>query len=366
MSVHRRVVLAAVLLVLPVTVAAQRTPQDVETLANEGSAALEEKRFGDALEAFAAAVKLAPRDPGLSFGVGLASYMLGQNDQAEAWFERSLKLDPGYVGSSLMLGELQYRQGRIKEAISTYEAALNRSPNTRQLEERLAQWRNETQLQDRFYESRGAHFSVLFEGPADEALARSIVERLEAAYWRVGMALTAYPPKAITVVLYTTEQFRDVTRMPEWTVAAYDGRIHVPVRGALQQVDRLDRVLAHEFVHAVVAMLGGRNVPTWLNEGLARTFEPGGMESADQVLARASVRPPLRDLHDGFLKMSGAEASVAYALSARAVQRMIDLRGAPAVVQLLQDLARGGEFAAAFQQRISMRYEDFQLMVARQ
>jgi tetratricopeptide (TPR) repeat protein len=366
MSLHRRAVLAAVILVLPVTVVAQRTPQDVETLANEGSAALEEKRFGDALEAFAAAVKLAPRDPGLSFGVGLASYMLGQNDQAEAWFERSLKLDPGYVGSSLMLGELQYRQGRIKEAISTYEAALKRSPNTRQLEERLAQWRKETQLQDRFYESRGAHFSVLFEGPADEALARSIVERLEAAYWRVGMALTAYPPKAITVVLYTTEQFRDVTRMPEWTVAAYDGRIHVPVRGALQQVDRLDRVLAHEFVHAVVAMLGGRNVPTWLNEGLARTFEPGGMESADQVLARASVRPPLRDLHDGFLTMSGAEASVAYALSARAVQRMIDLRGAPAVVQLLQDLARGGEFAAAFQQRISMRYEDFQLMVARQ
>jgi hypothetical protein len=45
---------------------------------------------------------------------------------------------------------------------------------------------------------------------------------------------------------------------------------------------------------------------------------------------------------------------------------MIELRGAPAVVQLLQDLARGGEFAAAFQQRISMRYEDFQLMVARQ
>ena len=114
---------------------------------------------------------------------------------------------------------------------------MKRSPNTRQLEERLAQWRKETQLQDRFYESRGAHFSVLFEGPADEALARSIVERLEAAYWRVGMALTAHPPKAITVVLYTTEH-RDVTRMPEWTVAAYDGRIHVPVRGALQQVDR--------------------------------------------------------------------------------------------------------------------------------
>ena len=362
----RSLALAALIVVLPITLSAQRSPADVDTLVKEGSAALEEKRFGDALEAFTAAAKLAPRDAGVAFGVGIAAFMLGQNRDAEAWFERSLKLDPDYVGSSLWLGELQYREGRIKEAIATYEAALKGSPDVRQLQDRLADWRKETQLQDRFYESRGAHFSVLFEGPADDALARNVVERLESAYWRIGSALAAYPPKAITVVLYTTEQFRDVTRVPQWTAAVYDGRIHVPVRGALQQMDRLDRVLAHEFVHAVVAMLGGRNVPTWVNEGLASVFEPGGVEIADQILGRTSARPPLQELHDGFLGLSATEAAVAYAFSARAVQRMIDLRGAPAVVQLLQDLGRGRDFPSAFQQRIAMRYEDFQIMVARQ
>jgi hypothetical protein len=45
---------------------------------------------------------------------------------------------------------------------------------------------------------------------------------------------------------------------------------------------------------------------------------------------------------------------------------MLDLRGAPAVVALLQDLAHGAEFAPAFQQRIFMRYEDFETLVARQ
>jgi tetratricopeptide (TPR) repeat protein len=356
---------AALIVVLPIALSAQRPARDVEALANEGAAALEEKRFGDALEAFAAAAKLAPRDAGLAFGVGIAAFMLGQNGDAEAWFERSLKLDPGFVGSSMWLGELQYREGRIKEAIATYEAALKRSPGAKQLEDRLDQWRKETQLQDRFYESRGAHFSVLFEGPADEALARRIVERLESQYWRVGGALTAYPAKPISVVLYTTEQFRDITRLPEWTAAAFDGRIRVPVRGALDEVDRLDRVLAHEFVHAVVAMLGGRNVPVWLNEGLASVFEPGGVETAERILARASARPSLQTLHDSFFGLSGADAAVAYSLSTVAVQRMIDLRGAPAVVQLLQDLSRGAAFPAAFQQRLAMRYEDFQVMVSR-
>jgi hypothetical protein len=335
-------------------------------LAKEAVTALDERRFGDALEAFTQAAKLLPRDASLSLGAGVAAYRLGKNDDAETWFEQALKLEPAYTSASEWLGELQYREGRVKEAISTYEAAVKRAPHDAEaLARRLADWQKEAQLEGRFYESRGAHFSVLFEGPADEALARRIVERLEAEYWRVGAALNAYPPKPITVVLYTTEQFRDITRLPEWTAAAYDGRIHVPIRGALARPEELDRVLSHEFVHAVVAMLGGRNVPVWLNEGLAVVFEPGGKEDGERTLTRIATRPPLLKLHGSFASLSSADARVAYAFSAHAVQRMLDVRGPYAIIALLQDLARGAEFASAFQQRVAMRYEDFQAMVAR-
>lgn len=367
MGLSRLVVLASlVLLTSPPALLAQRAARDPETLVQQGTAALDERRFADALEAFTEAAKLVPREPSVCFAAGVSAFMLGQNDEAETWFERALKLEPQFAEASLWLGELQYREGRVKEAIATYEAALHRSPNVQQLEDRLADWRKETQLQDRFYESRGAHFTVLFEGPADEALARRVVERLEAAYWRIGTALTTYPPRPIIVILYTTEQFRDITRLPAWTAASYDGRIRVPIRGALEQIDELDRVLAHEFVHAVVAMLGGRTVPVWVNEGLATVFEPGGADAAEEVLTRTSARPPLQQLHGSFFALSAADAHVAYALSARAVHRMIELRGASAVVALLQDLARGAQFASAFHQRISMRYDDFQFMVARQ
>jgi len=358
--------LILMLAVSPCDAAAQFPVRDPTALSNEGSAALEERRFGDALEAFTAAAKMLPRDASPSFGAGVAAYMLGQNDEAQTWFERALKLDPRFLPTSVWLGELQYRQGRVNDAIATYEAALKHSPGAQELEQRLVDWRKETQLQNRFYESRGAHFAVLFEGPADESLARRVVERLEAAYWRVGAALTAYPPQPITVVLYTSEQFRDITRLPAWTAAAYDGRIRVPIRGALEQSEELDRVLGHEYVHAVVAMLGGRNVPVWLNEGLATVFEPEGSEEAESILARTSARPKLEQLHGNFFALNGASAQVAYAYSARAVRRMIELRGAYAVVALLQDLARGAQFAGAFQQRIAMRYEDFQAMVARE
>lgn len=360
----RLAVIVAGMMVAVTAPRAQSRASDPITLGQEGVAAIEDKRFGDALDAFTQAAKLSPRDPSLAMGAGVAAFRLGQNDAAEQWFVQALKLDPSYTPASEWLGELQHRLGRLKEAITTYETALKRAPQATTLEQRLADWRKEASLEERFYESRGAHFSVLFEGPSDESLARRIVERLESEYFRVGAALTAYPTQPITVILYTTEQFRDITRTPAWTAAAYDGRIHVPIKGALAMPDQLDRVLSHEFVHAVVAMLGGRNVPVWLNEGLAVVYEGGGVEDAEEVLKRTPRRPSLAKLHDSFADLSAADATLAYAFSAHAVQRMIDLRGPYAVVALLQDLARGAQFASAFQQRLAMRYEDFQFDIS--
>ena len=148
-------------------------------------------------------------------------------------------------------------------------------------------------------------------------------------------------------------------------MAAYDGRIRVPLRTALDDLDELDRVLSHEFVHAIVAMLGGRTVPAWVNEGLATVLEPAGVADAEATLARTDARPALSTLHQSFAGFSRRDAEIAYASAALAVRRLIDQRGAAAVVALLKDLARGAPFASAFQQRIAMRYEDFEALVAR-
>jgi tetratricopeptide (TPR) repeat protein len=346
---------------------AQRATKDPQTLAKEGVTALNERRFDDALTAFTAAAAQLPNDGNVALGAGLAAFMLGRNGDAETWLVRALKVQPNLMQASIVLGDLQHRGGRVDEAIATYEAALKLAPkgDTGPLEDRLTAWRKEQQLVGRFSRSQGTHFTVLFEGPADEFLARRVVDYLESAYRQVGESLRAYPTETITVVLYTMQQFQDITRMPAWSGASYDGRIHVPVRGALQQTEQLDRVLTHEFVHAVVANIGGPTVPVWMNEGLAMALEPGGVEQSDAVLSAVSVRPPLAQLHGSFSGLSGAQARLAYAYSTYAVRRIVQLRGANAVVALLRDLARGVDFHTAFGKHVEMRYEDFDAMVRR-
>jgi tetratricopeptide (TPR) repeat protein len=361
-------VLAAVLVLACATPSvAQRGAKDPQTLAKEAVDAFTERRFEDALTAFTAAAVQLPNDGNVAFGAGLASFMLGRNSDAETWFVRALKLQPNLLQASTMLGELQHRNGRVDEAIATYEAALKLAPkaDAGQLEDRLAAWRKEQQVVGRFSRSQGTHFSVLFDGPADEILARRIVDRLESTYLHVGESLGAYPTQPITVILYTTQQFQDITRMPAWTVSSYDGRIHIPVRGALQQTEQLDRVLTHEFVHAVVAMIGGPMVPVWMHEGLATALEPGGVEQSDAILAAVGVRPPLQDLHGSFSDLNAAQARLAYAYSTYAVRRIMQLRGANAMVGLLRDLARGVDFRTAFGRHVEMRYEEFDAMLRR-
>lgn len=339
--------------------------QDAVALGRTGTAALEHQRFGEALEAFSRAAALKPADASFCFGAGLAAFMLGQNDVAQARLECALAINPGHLPAAVWLGDLHYRAGRLDKAISIYETARQRSPSARELQEPLAIWRKEQELQRRFHELRTPHFTALFEAATDEPLAREVVDRLEAAYWRVGSALGAYPSQPITVVLYTREQFGDITRLAAWSAAAYDGRIRLPLSGALEQRDELDRVLSHEFVHAVVAMLGGRTVPAWVNEGLATVLEPAGADEAEATLARTDVRPALSKLHRSFVDLSRRDAEVAYASAARAVRRLIEQRGAAAIVALLEDLSRGAPFASAFHQRMATRYEDFAALVAR-
>lgn len=291
--------------------------------------------------------------------------MLAKDDVAEARLDCALALDPDFPDAAAWLGDLQYRAGRLSEAIATYERARARAGWTPELQQKLEDCRKEEALQRRFRQARTEHFIALFERPADEDLAREIMARLEAAYGRIGDLLGAHPSRPITIVLYTREQFDGITRLAAWSAAAYDGRIRLPISGALDDPEERDRVLSHEYVHAVVAMLGGRAVPAWMNEGLATALETSPAQPADDRPSPGAPALGLSKLERGFIRFSTADAEAAYSSSAYAVRRLIEQRGVTAIVALLHDLARGVPFPRAFRERLGMSYGDFAARVVR-
>ena len=341
-----------------------RKENEASTLARKGTAAIEHRRFGEALDAFTRASALQPDDATLCFGAGVAAFMLGQDEIAETRFACALALNPGYVQAAVWLGDLHYRTGRVAEAIRRTKppCGAHRAEAISSHSSLPGAWsKNWTAGSAKYARNTSTHFSrrLLTNHSLVEA-----AERLESAYSRVGGTLGVYPSGRITVVLYTREQFTAITRLASWSAAAYDGRIRGPIGGTAQPRQELDRVLSHEFVHVLVAMLGGRSVPAWLNEGLATVLEPAGSEEAEAPLAHTRVRPDLSKLHQSFVDLSRRDAEVAYASAARAVRRLVEQHGANAIVALLQDLARGADFPNAFQQRIDMPVRGFRSALA--
>ena len=329
-------------------------------LSKAGWDALSGGRVQEAAAAFDEALKAAPQQPMLLLGAGVAARLQGRTDDARRFLVDALRTEPGLTAASLLLGSVLYQAGDIDAAIDTYQRALALAPDHPQLTKQLEAWRKEALLHSSFGRKLGDHFTVLFEGPAEADLANRAVAILESAYWRIGTALYTYPTDVITVILYTREQFRDITQSPEWAGGAFDGRIRVPVQGALQNRAEFERVLAHEFTHALIQSLASRGVPVWLHEGLADCFDGTDLTRKEDQVRKAQTRLPLRRLEESFAGLSASDASLAYAESAVAVRALLDQAGASAIVNLLGDLGRGTPFPDAFQRNILMSYAEFQ------
>ena len=312
-----------------------------------------------AAEGFREALAADPRNARLHLGAGMAASLERRDADARDEFERALALDPKLAQGRALLGQMQYRMGERLLAVRTYETLVAMVPDDRDARATLERWQREADLHDRMQQAVGSHFTVSFDGPAEAALAAEALDALDRAYWRVGQLLGTYPSDPIAVVLYTGEQFRDITRAPSWAAGAYDGVIRVPMRGALDKREELDRVLSHEFTHALIRTLASRGVPAWLNEGLATALEAGTLEWAERQAA-AQDPVPLRALQAGFGRFTGAEAQLAYATSALAARRLLEEAGGFAIANLLRDLGEGLDFNTAFLHRIQQPFAEFQ------
>ena len=319
--------------------------------------ALRAGRSGEAADAFRAALQLDGHDAIAMLGAGLSAQLQGKPADAREQLASALRIQPGLTAASLLLGELLYADADLQGAIQVYEQALVFAPNQPRLTARLDAWRREAALHDRFSQKVATHFTILFEGPQDQLLASRVADVLESAYWRIGGSLGAYPNDVVQVVLYTTEQFRDITQSPAWAGGAYDGRIRVPVGGTIDNRE-LQRILRHELAHAIVRSVAPRGVPQWLNEGLAVLFEKDDVSREERIVARGPLIP-LGQLEEPFDALSGTQAAVAYAESAIAARRILELGGPTAMYNLLSDLANGLRFDEAFDRAALMPYAEF-------
>lgn len=306
---------------LPTLVTAQDLP------APEAWAALERGDADKAAAIFREELERSPSNAALNYGAGYAAFSLGRTDAAISYLKHAIESNPKFVQAMVLLAQIAYQAADLDLAVATLEKAAAIAPRDRNLAQQLERWRRESALHNRFEERTTQRFKVMFEGAEEKAIGERVASILEAAYWRIGKTMNTYPSETLSVILYTNRQFQDITRAPAWAGGGYDGRIRLPVGGALRSPKTLERVVTHEFVHAVIHNAAGASVPAWVNEGLASYMESSDRAWVPQVLRRADGRISIEDLTQGFGGFDGGTALVAYAESLVAGQLLCERLG---------------------------------------
>jgi tetratricopeptide (TPR) repeat protein len=312
--------------------------EEVEQLLRDGRDALAARQFERASSLYYQAIQSWPGLSVARVGYALAEMAQGNDARAMSAVLDGLRLDPERAELHELEGDLLDRDERVEDALDAWRRAFELSPSDR-VREKILKSERDLHASRGFDLSTTPHFTVRYDGEIDLDLASAVMDYLEEQYWVLSDRFAHAPAQPITVLLYPSRQFRQVTQSPEWVGGLYDGKIRVPL-GGLHRLDPVAKdVLVHELTHAVVHSKTRGNCPRWLHEGLAQVAE-------EKTIGRAERDWVAEQLSSGAPDEWDAKAfSYTLALS---LTRYLESRGGPrSLVQLLDLLAEGRDVDAA-------------------
>ena len=320
--------------------------------------------------AFKKASLLDTDSPTIHLNLAHAYWELRDPAMTQGFLEKLVALAPDEPFPHLALANLFQERDQLGEAARHLDHATARAGKDPAVQSYLrtvtAKVRGTEKSDARLTSRDSAHFTVKFDGEADQVTWTAVLEILEEAYREIGQKFGHFPSKTIVVVLHTKSTFQSATGSPMWADGLFDpvlGRIQVPVQDALADRAWLTRVLRHEFVHALLHDQLSPSIsaiPTWLNEGLAMELSGDRWSDLDQVMKQEFTLIPLPALEGAWGGLSSETATVAYLEAHSAVHYLIDRFGMSRMQELLAHLKAKQSLAAAMQSQLSLSYEQFQ------
>ena len=319
----------------------------------------------DAINQYRQALIFAPDNVGLLLNLAVLYLHQSQFTTALEPLEHARRGTPDSAPAAAdvakLMGWAYYGANKMELAIQEWKRAERLRPEP-EVEQALQKAERDKSQEEGYREGETAHFSLKYYGGAAPQLASAILHVLEADFQDIESQLDYTPPEQIGVILYTGQDFADITRAPSWVGALNDGRIRIPVQGLSGVTPELARVLKHELTHSFVGQKSHGRAPTWLQEGIAQWMEgrrSSGASSALLDLAAQNGMPSLGSLEGSWLALSGNSAAFAYAWSLAVVESIVQSGGITDISRLLDRIATSST-EAALRETLRCDYADLE------
>ena len=303
---------------------------------------LAEGRPQEAAALFAQGLRAIPDDPALLKGAGVAAVHAGHPDDALATLEASARARAD-AQVRMLLARLYDHRDEPARAIAHLRALLESEPGHVEAARLVDKLEREQRTEASFVREPVRGFILRHRPGVDPDARDMIVRALEAARRRVIVHFGDAGLEPVRVVLYERGQFSEVTRTHAWVDGLFDGRIRLPLGPGRPRRTELERLLTHEYAHAVIHQRTRGRAPRWLQEGLAQFVEGRG---PDSTLA-ASGGLTLAGLEELVTDADPRRAHAGYELSLFVVADLLDRGGMETMRALLSRLEAGETIADA-------------------
>ena len=257
-------------------------------------------------------------------------------------------------------GLAAWKSDQTRDALDYWKRSLEQKPD-RQLAALYGKVLREVNADKSSEKLYGSHVLVRYESgvlPADTA--RALMAMLDTEVGRISEQLGCNTTERLVAVVQSRQAYFQATGAAEWSGGLYDGRIHIPIEAGDAVDARLRRTLAHETVHACLALIpsGSTPWPSWLHEGLAQKLSGDRINPAMRVQIRRSAEehsiPRLEQLGQNWSGLSTANAQIAYAMALAAADLLAENDQSDTIRNVLNNPDRLPQLTADLDKRLGM------------
>lgn len=241
--------------------------------------ALEEKNFVVAENYFYSALRLQPDEQAIrkNLSVCLTNYGVEYYDKkqytlASQKFTDAINFDETNSSAYAFLGNIYYYTQQLQKSLVCFEHTLKLDATLDYAKERIKSIKKEISVEDKFADAEDRNFKILYNAEDRKLDLYRIRESLWSAYYDIGAIFQYYPGHTIVVIIYSPEEFKTIRDAPNWVAGIYDGKIRIPYPQGIEMAE-VEKIIRHEYTHAIIHEITGGKCVNWLNEGLARIME---------------------------------------------------------------------------------------------
>jgi hypothetical protein len=204
-------------------------------------------------------------------------------------------------------------------------------------------------------------------------VARDYLRRLDKATKDVERILKYEPQERITLLLVPKSKFVHVLKSPVWSAGTYRNyEITLPFedgsRAKIEDTEKLDRILRHEYAHALIMEQSINKCPLWLNEGLAQMVEgnaPFGLALYFKNWLKTNKPLSIRELSLTPMNLGDQAATIFYAQSLFMTKYLVKKYGMLKIRFFLQNLNNSASPEEIFRSTFYIKPEKFDTDIAR-